>query len=80
MTGYVDTDTYDIGVRISVCGTSVDNIYGNLKDGVGLKINLHTTRGEIKLYLKNGNELWTHIDTKVVFDGSFQKDSKIMSF
>ncbi|RBR11222.1 uncharacterized protein FIESC28_09106 [Fusarium coffeatum] len=80
ITGYVDTDTYEIGVRIGVCGISVDNIYGNLKDGVVLKANLQTTKGEIRLYLRNGNEVWTHIDTKVVFDGSFEKDCKILSF
>ncbi|KAK1983800.1 hypothetical protein LZ30DRAFT_465226 [Colletotrichum cereale] len=79
VTGYVDTNTFEIGVSISIVGINVGNIYGNLKDGVGLKINLLAAKGEIRFYLKNGNEIWIHLDVKIVFDGHYEGDYKIMS-
>jgi len=57
MTGYVDTNTYDITVGIDIVGIKVDNIHRNLKDGVGLNIDMFLAKGQIKHYLKNGNEL-----------------------
>ncbi|KAL6832277.1 hypothetical protein V8C40DRAFT_284188 [Trichoderma camerunense] len=80
ITGYIDTDTFEIGVTVSVAGITVGNIFGNLKDGVGLKIDLFVAKGEIRLYLKNGNEVWVHYDLKISFDGSYQGDAKIFSF
>ncbi|KAM0321789.1 hypothetical protein ACHAQA_009885 [Verticillium albo-atrum] len=80
VTGYVDTDSFEIGVSVSILGINVGNIFGNLKDGVGLDIDLFLAAGSIKFYLKNGNELWVHLDIKVKFDGSFDGDYKIVSF
>ena len=80
ITGYVDTDTYEIGVDISVLGIHLGNIYGNLKDGVGVDVDLLLAKGSIKLYLKNGNELWVNLSLKITFDGSFQGDYKIITF
>ncbi|KAL2677339.1 hypothetical protein Neosp_011108 [[Neocosmospora] mangrovei] len=80
ITGYVDTNTYEIGVSISIVGINVGNIFGNLKDGVGLDINLFVARGSIRLYLKNGNELWVNLDVRITFDGSFSGDYKILTF
>ncbi|KAI8714866.1 hypothetical protein NCS52_01207500 [Fusarium sp. LHS14.1] len=80
ITGYVDTNTYEIGVSISIVGINVGNVFGNLKDGVGLDINLFVARGSIRLYLKNGNELWVNLDVRITFDGSFSGDYKILTF
>jgi len=33
-------------------------LYGNLKDGIVLKVNVLVAKGDVKLYLKNGNEVW----------------------
>jgi hypothetical protein len=78
-TGYVDTNTYEIGLSVSVLGIHLGNIFGNLKDGVDLHVNLHQAAGLNRIYLKNGNELWTHLDIKVKFDGHFEGDYKILS-
>ncbi|OAA55362.1 hypothetical protein ISF_07873 [Cordyceps fumosorosea ARSEF 2679] len=80
ITGYLDTTTLEIGVTVSVLGITMGNIYGNLKDGVGLKFDVFLAKGEVKLYLKNGNELWVHIDVSVRFDGNFKGDYKILSW
>ncbi|RSL52687.1 hypothetical protein CEP54_010769 [Fusarium duplospermum] len=80
ITGYVDTDTYEIGVSISVVGINVGNIFGNIKDGIGLDISLAVANGSLRLYLKNGNELWVHLDVSVTFDGSFSGDHKIIDW
>ncbi|KAG8670805.1 hypothetical protein FPOAC2_04108 [Fusarium poae] len=45
LSGYVDTNTYEIGVSPTINQVNAGNIYGNLKDGVSLKINLFTTKG-----------------------------------
>ncbi|TDZ38700.1 hypothetical protein CTRI78_v010795 [Colletotrichum trifolii] len=55
--GYVDPDSFRIGLLIVITGINIGNIYGNLKDGVSLKIDLYTTEGEMKFFLKNDNEL-----------------------
>ncbi|SPJ81873.1 uncharacterized protein FTOL_09278 [Fusarium torulosum] len=80
ITGYIDTNTYEIGVSISVAGINVGNIFGNLKDSVGLKVDLFVAKGEIRLYLKHGNEIWVHLDIKITFDGTFSGEFKILSF
>ncbi|KAM3505476.1 hypothetical protein MY10362_002925 [Beauveria mimosiformis] len=80
LTGYVDTDTWEIGVEVSVLGISLGKVYGNLKEGVVIKVNLFLAKGSIKLYLKNGNELWVRLDLDVKFDGGFHSDYKIIAF
>jgi hypothetical protein len=77
--GYVDTDTYEIGVTVTVAGINVGAIYGNLKDGVVLKVDLFVVKGQIKFYLKNGNEVWVNLDLKITFDGSYSGDYKILT-
>ena len=69
-----------MGVGFCITGINVDNIYGTLREGFILKINLHTTKGETRLYLKNGCEVWTHIDLKIIFDGHYEGDYKLFSF
>jgi hypothetical protein len=60
-------------------GIALGNVYGNSKDGVGIKINLTQAKGELRMYLKNGKELWVHLNTKMVFNGRYEGDYKIMS-
>ncbi|CAH0058548.1 unnamed protein product [Clonostachys solani] len=79
ITGYVDTNTFEIGVSVSILGINIGNIFGNLKDGVGVNIDLFLAKGSIKIYLKNGNEVWVRLDVSVKFDGTFQGDYKIIT-
>ena len=80
VSGYVDTDTFEMAASVSIAGINIGNVYGSLKDGIGIKIDLFIAKGEIRFYLKNGNELWVHVDIKITFDGSFDGDYKIFSF
>ncbi|KAF5228932.1 hypothetical protein FAUST_10731 [Fusarium austroamericanum] len=79
LSGYVDTDTLDITINTNINGINSGDIKGNLKDGVCLRINLYTSKGETRLYLKNGNETWVHLDLKIVFDGHYEGDYKIIT-
>jgi hypothetical protein len=79
LVGYVDTSSYEVGVSVTIIGINAGNIYGNLKEGIVLQIDLFAAKGSIKLYLKNGNEIWTHLDVKITFDGSYSGDYKILS-
>lgn len=45
----------EAGVRLEVFGAHILNLFGNLKDGIVGKFDLFLAKGEIKLYLKNGN-------------------------
>ncbi|ETS78419.1 hypothetical protein PFICI_10481 [Pestalotiopsis fici W106-1] len=78
VSGYLDTSTYEIGVSVTVVGVNVGNIFGNLKDGVGLEMNLTAADGEVRFYLKNGYEMWIHYDFSITFDdGNYDGDYKI---
>jgi len=80
LSGWIDPVTLDTSIRLTVLGISLrDSFAGNLKDGINLNINIQMATGAIKLYLKNGNEIWVNLDCKVLFDGSFTGDYKIIS-
>lgn len=76
ITGYVDIDTLEIGVDISILGIKLGSFYGNLKDGVVVNVNLFVASGKVTLYLK-GKEIWVSVDLKLAFDGEYKKDVKI---
>jgi hypothetical protein len=73
------TDTYEIGVEIYVLGIRTGDFYGNLKDGLGITVDLFLAKGKIAFYLKDGKEAWVRIDLHVTFDGSYEKDIKLLT-
>ncbi|KAI4601722.1 hypothetical protein KJ359_011854 [Pestalotiopsis sp. 9143b] len=77
--GVFDANSFEISVVETIAGISIGPIKGNLKDGVGLKLNLNSAKGQTKFYLKNGNEIWTHIDVRIRWNGSYEKDVKLFS-
>ncbi|RMJ07794.1 hypothetical protein BHE90_007867 [Fusarium euwallaceae] len=77
-TGYINTDSWEIGVSNSIVGINVGTIYGDLRDGVGLDISLSAAKGSIKWYLKNGRELWARLDVRTSPNGSVSDDYKII--
>ncbi|TDZ15573.1 hypothetical protein Cob_v011372 [Colletotrichum orbiculare MAFF 240422] len=77
--GYVDPDSFRIGLLIVITGINIGKIYGNLKDGVSLMVDLYTTEGEMRFFLKNDNEVWVHLKVGVVFDGKYDVSYKIVS-
>ncbi|KAI0147439.1 hypothetical protein GGR57DRAFT_476434 [Xylariaceae sp. FL1272] len=76
--GSVDRDTLDITIKPLVAGLYLGVITGSLKDGVQIHLNLQILKGIMNFYLKNGNEVWIHLDEKVVFNGSYSNDYKIL--
>ncbi|PKX95365.1 uncharacterized protein P174DRAFT_511144 [Aspergillus novofumigatus IBT 16806] len=79
VSGYVDTSTYGASVAVAVIGINIGTLTGNLEDGITLKVNLIAVKGELRFYLKNGNEVWLHVDLNVLFDGDYNDDVKIIS-
>lgn len=41
---------------VDIMGIDLGIINGNLKDGTGIKFKLHKAQGDLKLYLKSGND------------------------
>ncbi|KAH6689181.1 hypothetical protein F5X68DRAFT_189908 [Plectosphaerella plurivora] len=76
--GYVDTNTLVAYLDISVVGLRIGHIYGNLKQGLGIEVDLHLAKGGINVYLKNGNEVWVRLDLDVTILGTkYEEDYKI---
>lgn len=67
--------TKGVVVALYVFGNKVGNFFGDLKDGLGIKGDVW--RRSIKLYLKNGNEIWIHYKIAPSFTKFFQDDKKI---
>ncbi|UQC81208.1 uncharacterized protein CLUP02_06694 [Colletotrichum lupini] len=44
--GYVETDTFEFGLGFTLTGMGLGYIFGNLKNGIAIKINLLTTKGQ----------------------------------
>jgi len=76
----LNKSTFEIRVVIKIAGITVGTFVGNLKDGVVININLLAAKGTIKFYLKNGSELWIHYELKILFDGTFEGDKKIIGW
>lgn len=74
----MDTTTLEIGVEISVLGIKLGNFYGNLKQGLVIKINLIAASGFIRFFLR-GREVWVEVDVSVIFDGTFKKEVKLFT-
>ncbi|KAM0321126.1 hypothetical protein ACHAPQ_009686 [Fusarium lateritium] len=79
VTGYVDVDTFDIGVSVTVAGINLGNIFGSLKDGVVIKVDLLNAKGQINLYIKNGNRIIIRLDINITFDGDYEGEYKMIS-
>lgn len=79
VTGYVETNTLDAAIEISIAGISLGHIYDNLKDGIGVNVDLFSATGSLKFYLRNGNEVWIQLDVKITFDGSYSGGYKILT-
>jgi hypothetical protein len=61
MTGFVDAQTWDAGVEISVLGIKLGTFYGNLQQGLSVNVDILLTNGQIKLYLK-GTQVWINVN------------------
>ena len=48
-------------------------------DGLVIKVDLTAVKGEVKFYLKNGNEVWVGVKLSVIFDGKYETEAKIIT-
>ncbi|KAF4992660.1 hypothetical protein FGRMN_7008 [Fusarium graminum] len=79
-TGNLDLDTLELEITPTYMGIEAGVLKGNIKDGMRLDIDYQKAKGEQRWYLRNGNEVWTHFDIKITFNGSYQDDKKILTF
>lgn len=79
MVGYVVKSTLQMGIEVSVAGITIGTFHGNIKDGLGADFKLQSAVGVVRFYLRNGNEAWVHLECHIVFNGSYDKDSKLVT-
>ncbi|KAH7345794.1 hypothetical protein BKA66DRAFT_478798 [Pyrenochaeta sp. MPI-SDFR-AT-0127] len=79
LTGYVVTETWEIGVEIYVFGIRIGNFYGNVKQGLVINVDIFLAKGKIKFYLKNNKEVWVEIGLNVRFDGSYNTNVRLFT-
>jgi hypothetical protein len=60
-------------------GAKIGTFYGNLKEGLVIKIDLFVAKGQIKFYLKNCKEVWVFLELKIIFDGDYNTDVKLLT-
>jgi hypothetical protein len=80
--GYIDTQKLEIGVVVYVLGVNLGQFYGNLTEGLVIKLNLFIIQGEIKLYLRNGakgKEVWIKVNVNVLGIGLINLDDKVVA-
>ncbi|KAM5358697.1 hypothetical protein ACJZ2D_015061 [Fusarium nematophilum] len=77
--GYVNPGTLGITVSVDVLGINLGTLRGDLKNGgLTINVNLFVAKGEIKFFLKNGNEVWIRLHLEVIFDGTFDEEVKLI--
>jgi hypothetical protein len=79
MTSSVNTSTFDISIAIVIAGIYVGKFNGNLKDVLVIKVNVISVKGEVRFYLKNENEDWVGLKLRLVFDGRYESEAKIIT-
>ncbi|KAK8007170.1 integral membrane protein [Apiospora arundinis] len=77
--GYVNPQTLGLTVTVDILGINLGTLRGDLKNsGLTIKVSLFVVEGEVKLYLKNTNEVWIRLHLEVTFDGTFDEDVKLL--
>lgn len=68
LSGWINNVTFDVFAKlqytiptIQTSITIADNIKGNLRDGLDYKFDVEGVQGELKLFLKNGREVWMSV-------------------
>ena len=69
----------EIGVTLTVFGMDLGHFYGNLTEGLVIKLNLVVINGEIQLYLQNLKDVWIKVDVNVLGIGRIYVNQKILS-
>lgn len=61
-------------------GIDIGTFSGNAKDGIIININLFAVSGTIRLFMKNGNELWGHIHLTPIIGPVLDEEFLIIEF
>ena len=61
-----------------IYGIKLGEFHGNLVTGVSVDLNLRLVKGEIKVYLKNKDEVWLYLSLEFSFGKKLEMDVKIL--
>ena len=76
ITGYLDTSNFGLGVEAKLFGISLGTFYGNLKEGLGITIDVLAAKGSLNFYLKD-SALWVKVSLDPIWGSGINIDQKI---
>lgn len=59
-------------------GISLGTFYGNVKEGLGVHLDVFAAKGDLKLYMKD-NALWVCVMLTAVWGGGIDIDQELFS-
>lgn len=68
-----------LAVEVSVLGVQLGNYEADVSDDrLDIRIELLEAKGDLKFYKKTERELWLSLNMRVSFDGTFNKDVRLI--
>lgn len=77
----MDTDSLAAGFELTTEGIVLGSFYGLITEGISVQVKTENVNGDVRLYLKNGNEVWHGVElTSTSPKQTIQGDYKVFSF
>ena len=73
----MDVINYGVGIEVTLFGISLGSFYGNLKQGLGIAIDVLAAKGQVTLYLKD-NAVWVNLQLTPIWGSGINVDQKIV--
>ncbi len=67
---------FGVGLEVKLFGISLGTFYGNLKEGLGVSIDVLAAKGEVKVYLFDGG-VWVKIQLTPVWGSGINTEHKL---
>ncbi len=75
----MNTKKYGIGLEVQLFGIYLGPFYGDLKEGLGISIDIIAAQGEVRIYLRDGAG-WVRIQLKTLCGSGINIEQKLFDF
>ena len=73
----MDSTNFGIGIEVTLFGISLGTFYGNLKDGLGININVIAAKGSINISL-DGTAVMLHLVLTPIWGNGIDVTQKLI--